>query len=750
MKKSYVIFTFVIILITIAGCNKKEVNGLDLKPSEELIVRSFVDSVSVEDAIGQLFIIGIPKDYSQIRYDTILDSLIIKHGIGGVFINSYTLYNNGKRENDDSNEFLDDVKNFISQLQKKSLNSKLSLPLFTVCDFENNEISPIQNGFELPTSAYSLAASNDSLLIEYEGYVNSYKLSGLGINMLLGPVLDSYNGEVNCLNDRCFGSNSNEIVSRSSYYIRGLKANPIIIVAKHFPGLGSVDRSPELKSIPIYQQTPDQLEQDIKVFKDLGSGIDGIMTSHAKVNSLDSKNLASFSKAVINKYIDTSFNNKIVISDDFSNMGAIRFLFDCNGTEDYSSIACKAFDAGNDLLLFSHINQRGVIFNYNHFINVKSKLVKAINSNDELEKRFRKSLFKIICTKIKYYKRLGTFKNVNDFLNNYKRTKSNKIDFNISDTQKKISTFSIDDAILNYSDSSIASDSLLCQAILEKSFCVINNIESWDSLKIKIADSILICGQSNYIRDFKNLGLDALYHTTYIELKNRSSHEYQKYLNDILVMSKRNKYVIIFGKYRDDADLAEKVVNASEGNFRNKLVFISTNNPSIVNKEFSLNINHLSFFTDHRLIPVVFMKYLNGSIKLRKLNVSVGNIFLPSMDPCYNLEESEIPDYALENQKTKDRVIKVISKDYILIKKSTFNFLLFIFIILISFLFYQHEFKNEWYHNSGRTINRNKKVATLFLFVFLIMILFFNNESLQKLVSVKNMKDLIELSPQND
>lgn len=111
-------------------------------------LKEYSENVPVNQAIGQLFIVGLP-DVDYKTYNTseksIVQELITELGVGGVMMNTYNLYiSDNDFEKTGSNEYLNNIQNMINHLQRRSLDSKSSLPLFIAVDFES-QYSSIRN-----------------------------------------------------------------------------------------------------------------------------------------------------------------------------------------------------------------------------------------------------------------------------------------------------------------------------------------------------------------------------------------------------------------------------------------------------------------------------------------------------------------------------------------------------------------------------------------------------------------------------
>lgn len=95
----------------------------------------------------------------------------------------------------------------------------------------------------------------------------------------------------------------------------------------------------------------------------------------------------------------------LIITDDLSSMGAIKKYMRKTG-DNFSAIAIKAFEAGHDMLLFSHFSQidKRSSFSLKDLEDTRYNLIKFIKARKERDSQFRSSLCKILALKAKVAK----------------------------------------------------------------------------------------------------------------------------------------------------------------------------------------------------------------------------------------------------------------------------------------------------------------------------------------------------------
>lgn len=450
IKKS-VLFPLIICSIFISISFAQE-NGNDK-------LREYCEKVPIENAIGQIFIVGLPDvDYTTYRDRSIVDTLINDIAVGGVMLNTYNFYIDKNIYDKKGKEYyLSEITEMINYLQSKAIKSKLGIPLFTCVDFESN-YSSINKGIKLPPSALTMGHTNNTTYVKDTGIMVGNELTTIGINMLFGPVLDTpenVNGEYDdTLVNRYFTNRPDMTTSIASYYINGLIESGIMVVAKHFPGYCDLGKNPH-SGIPIFSGNSKTIQKNITIYKNLKNSLTGIMSANYYIEKLSTEiplmlhntfpDFLVYNDDLCNNgfnVTETDLSNKIIITDDLSNMQIVENYKKKNDYT-YSDIAIQAFNAGHDMILFSHFGEDGSIKNFEleDFKKIIKDMTCHIKSNKKAEKQFRNSLYKILSCKNKYDGRLnqsypdfkkawtkGPYKNIQDhvdisFLN--KKYKSN-------------------------------------------------------------------------------------------------------------------------------------------------------------------------------------------------------------------------------------------------------------------------------------------------------------------------------------
>ena len=179
----------------------------------------------------------------------------------------------------------------------------------------------------------------------YRNYTNSICLSlkDLGININTVPVLDLKKNKTHkIIGDRSYSQKVSTIKILGNVCTDIYKKNQLGTVIKHLPGHGSAKSDSHLKLPIVYNSLTNLKKNDFQCFKNNSSFF--AMTAHILYKKIDSKNVSTHSKIIIQDIIRKYINYKgLIISDDIS-MKALKY--------DIVTNAKKALNAGCNLVLY--------------------------------------------------------------------------------------------------------------------------------------------------------------------------------------------------------------------------------------------------------------------------------------------------------------------------------------------------------------------------------------------------------------
>lgn len=349
-----------------------------------------LSELELKRKIAKLFVVGIETDYANSSSSSRLEELISEVGIGGVMLNAYNFPPTELSKDDSRENAFHSAKNLFLPIQRYAESSD-NMPLVFV-DFESRRYSSIKYPLISPPSALTLGSTGDTSYAYYVGRAVAYQLSRLGVDVILGPVLDSDNASSqdslnSTIKTRSFSDNLDVISLFARRYMEGLKSVGIGVIGKHLPSYSAVTGNPH-GSITRFSGSLEQIERNARPFQDNYDLMDGIMTSHLIIDELGSKPFTLNKQAMTTILSDSfgeSFNSggHIFITDDLSEMDAtLEYMKSVN--IGYEDVALEAFKAGHDLLLFSHIGSKDKHqFHYDDLIKAIDNIYNYVLSNSD-------------------------------------------------------------------------------------------------------------------------------------------------------------------------------------------------------------------------------------------------------------------------------------------------------------------------------------------------------------------------------
>ncbi|MGB3713254.1 MAG: glycoside hydrolase family 3 N-terminal domain-containing protein [Candidatus Promineifilaceae bacterium] len=359
--------------------------------------RVMLDQMTVEERVGQLFIVSFQGDNADAESD--IADLIVNYQVGGVILLA---------ENDNITA-LDDmagqVVSLINALQSLALlglpepsleeiegNLQLAtrpalptiepvgvtIPLFigTYHEGDGPPYTQIRNGTSQLPNQMAIGSTWMPEQSKATGLIAGSELSSLGINMLFGPSLDVLenpkpdNGAG--LGSRTFGGDPYWVGVMGQSYIDGVHEGSdgrLAVIAKHFPGYGNSDR-PLNEEIGTVSKTLDQLiNVELKPFfavtgaaPEPGFVADGLMSTHVRYQGFQGNvGVATAPVSFDPQAMDTLMQlpeidewrreGGIIVSDSLGAPAIQRFYDDTGQEFPHRLVAKDALLAGNDLML---------------------------------------------------------------------------------------------------------------------------------------------------------------------------------------------------------------------------------------------------------------------------------------------------------------------------------------------------------------------------------------------------------------
>jgi beta-N-acetylhexosaminidase len=223
------------------------------------------------------------------------------------------------------------------------------LPLFISIDAEwGLGMRFKENIIDYPRNLMIGAIDDNTKVYQFSRAIGR-QLKRIGVHINFGPVVDINNNPKNpVINDRSFGENKYNVVTKSFLYMIGLEDEGVMACAKHFPGHGDTQVDSHY-DLPIIGHSIKRLEEfELFPFQMLAdNGLRSMMIAHVHMPSLDSTpNLpATLSPAIVDTLLKQKMGYSGLIFTDALEMKGVTKHFAPGDIE------VRAFLAGNDMLL---------------------------------------------------------------------------------------------------------------------------------------------------------------------------------------------------------------------------------------------------------------------------------------------------------------------------------------------------------------------------------------------------------------
>ena len=287
-----------------------------------------VSQLSLEDAVGQMFVVGV----GGTEPDYYIKKAIRERNIGGIILHDYNMQSK------------EQTQAMVSELQKLSIKTSLCIPLIVAVDQEGGRVSSAPWVTYHPPAA-AVGQSGDPAQAQRIAEEIGRQLDAAGVNTDLAPVVDTGFGAA--IGDRSFGTDPHLVSKMGAAAVRGFEAAGIISTAKHFPnhGAAKVDSHTGLPVVDHDMQTV--LSYDLPPFKRaVEAGVPMVMVGHLLYPAIDPERPASLSPKAIKLLRQEVGFEGVIITDDLAMEGAKQ-----GGT--VAQAAVKAVSAGADMLIIS-------------------------------------------------------------------------------------------------------------------------------------------------------------------------------------------------------------------------------------------------------------------------------------------------------------------------------------------------------------------------------------------------------------
>ena len=255
-----------------------------------------------------------------------------------------------------------------------TLQNLSAVPPFVAVDAEWGLAMRLVDAPSFPANRNIAADADDRVMFDY-GRELAAECRRLGINMVLGPVLDVDGGN-GFMGKRSFGGDPRRVAELGIASARGLEGGNVISVAKHFPGHGAVATDSHKGKGVLSRSLHEMDSLDLYPFRRwVEQRLTGVMVGHLAVPSVDSRMLpAAVSPAVIDGLLRKELGFEgLVLTDALSMKGA-----EGSGSD-------LALAAGADIIVAPADTEKGI-----------REIVDAVRSGTISESRLDASVRRIL------------------------------------------------------------------------------------------------------------------------------------------------------------------------------------------------------------------------------------------------------------------------------------------------------------------------------------------------------------------
>jgi beta-N-acetylhexosaminidase len=396
-----------------------------------------LDKMTPQEKVGQLFLATFTG--SSVDETTQVFDLIVNYNIGGVvLINANDNFAPAPDTVTKAHNLITDLQTLEWQKSQGLIvdpvtNAKSTgnyLPLFIGISQEGDGFpnDQILSGLTPLPNLLAIGATWQPGLSRQVGKVAGQEISQIGFNLFLGPSLDvlvtSGIAGGGGLGARSFGGDPYWVAEMGQEYISGLHEGSngrLAVIAKHFPGQGSSDRSSG-EEVATVRKSLEQLKQIelapfFEVTKDIPGTVsvaDGLLISHIRYQGFQGNIRAttrpvSFDPQALSQILALSpfstwrESGGLIVSDDLGSQAVRRFYDPANQSFFARIVARDAFLAGNDLLYFGSIVSSDAIDTYSSLVQTLDFFTQKYNEDAAFAQRVDESVKRILTMKYRLY-----------------------------------------------------------------------------------------------------------------------------------------------------------------------------------------------------------------------------------------------------------------------------------------------------------------------------------------------------------
>ena len=330
------IFSVLVIVLVLWGFSVMGISKIPKPPKQPPYMMmaspwadSLMQSMSLDQKIGQLFMVAANGRDNDEAYYLMIDSLIENYSLGGlIYFQSEPHQHNL----------------LVNRFQSRS-----NIPMMNGIDGEWGLSMRIDSLNAFPWNMTLGAIQNEELLYEM-GVAIAQECKTMGIHFNFTPVVDVNSNPLNpIINARSYGEDPLNVSKKALALMNGMQEFGVLACAKHFPGHGDT-QSDSHKTLPVINHSKARIDTvDMIPFKRLiHSGVASVMVAHLNIPSLDSaaNRASTLSPYVVDTMLRQQLNFSGLTFTDALNMKGVSAFYESGELE------VAALKAGNDVLLF--------------------------------------------------------------------------------------------------------------------------------------------------------------------------------------------------------------------------------------------------------------------------------------------------------------------------------------------------------------------------------------------------------------
>ena len=280
----------------------------ELKEKIQSQAREIVSKMDNKEKAGQIIHIAIPGK----GLDKTAIKEIKKIRPGGVILFGNNL--GSKTE----------ILRLTSNLQAEMKKYKLP-PLFISVDQEGGRVVRVKKGVTGFPGAMAIGQTGKEEYAHDVGFITSFQLNSLGINVVFAPDLDINNNPDNpVINTRSYGSDRELVTKMGTAYERGAREGGAMPVIKHFPGHGDTNIDSHL-GLPIINKSIEEISsfELVPFQKSIADGARAVMSAHIVYPNIEDGLPATLSRKILTGILREKLGFDGVVFTDAMEMHAI-------------------------------------------------------------------------------------------------------------------------------------------------------------------------------------------------------------------------------------------------------------------------------------------------------------------------------------------------------------------------------------------------------------------------------------------